>query len=1772
MKQRIRAIIPIIALLLGTAATAAYLAAPGAGADPVSRGGGSVSALFGRGGPLGPPLVHRYIGHERPRWLFDDLRRQQAQLLADQTARERNLTNSPSADSNDPAWSPRGDYVLFSSIGTDASQDPGPPTGDGKWRFHAVGTKYNLWVMDADGGNWQQLTGKGAADEGNNYQPAWFPAANKVAFISDRTGVPQVWTGNLSAGVEFTLTASVLTTDLKPKSYPTVGATQQIIFTVTDPATGDTDLMIVAPDGSTISSLLTGPTADSDPVVARDGVTVAFVRDTGTAKKIYLTDIFGTAPTPAPVGGTATSNEIHPFYNVRTNVLYYASDRDTPRDTTEGSVADHNIWYGTGPEVVNYDYHDLVRDDQPTPSTVTPNVIYRTERGGDSTHHQLWITKPISVDFVPPEMVNLPREVDPERNPAAVFPRTGNPGRTVTIYARVWDEYDVTDDQPPFVYEDDVTGKRVDQNPATPEFDPQVGTRTVMANIISASEYADPTITGFQGYSKCNASVWISHYYVFGIPGYLNIPTPVGQVELKDDGVAPDAVKGDRIYTAQWTTPAAQDEYYLHITTEDYQGNSFLYDNVWGFSCKPFVATSKVLVVSDYGVGQMFAAFPARLTSPARYNFLDPTESYWTRHPGTQIVNATIVPGSGVTDDTNQHDAWFGTGPFTDNLLDLIYPVLGLPFPLDRRESYELWRTLCRGPVTQAVWDYYAPRTVSQPNPIDPIHGTPITAIDAPRAVLWGSPYAGDLWVGRGTIVDSEVQSDLAAFLDRGGRLMVSGEDIGWALTLDTTGAGTAFLTNYLKAIYVRDDAVGADGVYWHFPIAVGDVLGQEPANAGSVLDRWPQVYPFNFPNPPADDPPALLNTPDTRGLVNTADPDMFDDACINQRYPDGIDPAGDGSVVMTYQGAIAGSAGIWYDNLAGGSRMLYMAFGFEAVHREYEARAVGNITLEWCRNFRSKLEHNILCWLRTARLKGTVVNTYDLRPIPKAVVIVQAGGVTRTGLSDTSGQYVVDGIPAGSYGVSAKAGGYLTYDKATGNYFHGGSENKIVDFRLTPAEPGSISGRVLELETNNPIMGATVTAELNGYYNGAPFRTQTTSLADGTYMLARLPVGDYTLNATAVKHGPDPNAPFTITVTAATETKGVDFHLPTGPGAIAGTVTDAASANPIAGATITVDDNPLLSATSDASGNYRIPATGFTVPPGTRTVRCTFIGYVTQTKSAQVTADEVTDVDFALATAPPGSISGRVTAQIDGSYLGGLTVRVHPRGRPDLPPLYTGVTSATPTTAPDGYVYNYLIANVPTGDYTVTVAVTDMTTIPVSRDISVTSATETRNVTFVVASLHTFAPGVSLMAIPYTYAPGAGDPSTVLSLSAGDLTGDLATYLTDTGTYAVYPNPPTNQMQLGRGYFIRSTVAFDVRKTGTPAGVPVDIPLLAGWNLIGAPYPDKVADWFGSQVVMGAATKTVAQAVADGDLGSALFTYLGGGYQLAYNLQPFTGYWVLANKALTLRIPNSALSPASLAGAPRRAPMLGDGWMTCIQAGVGVAWDSIYVGQSSAATQGLDRAWDMPKPPAPLGAAAVQIYIDHPNWGSQSGRYITDLVDSRSDSATWQFAVATAAPDLDVTLTWPDLATVPRDRTAVLTDLDTGAKTSMSGGATYYRYNSGPTNAERHFSVTVAKPTTGSLSVVIGPPGSKGRGTATIPLTLTKNAYVTVQVKTLTGQVVRRLLQDELMTAGQNNIFWDGTSDQGSSLPNGFYLFEVQAKTETGEAFQAFRAIQRLQ
>jgi hypothetical protein len=171
-----------------------------------------------------------------------------------------------------------------------------------------------------------------------------------------------------------------------------------------------------------------------------------------------------------------------------------------------------------------------------------------------------------------------------------------------------------------------------------------------------------------------------------------------------------------------------------------------------------------------------------------------------------------------------------------------------------------------------------------------------------------------------------------------------------------------------------------------------------------------------------------------------------------------------------------------------------------------------------------------------TGSISGTVTDAVTGEPIEGATVSVEVDGSTKTTTTGDDGAYTLEGIPAGTYTVTFSAEDYITATTEDVAVI-AGETTTDVDKALQP-EPttGSISGTVTDLNTNAPIVGATVSVEVDGSTVSA------TTGDNGDYLLEGIPAGAYTVTFSA--EGYITATMEDIIVTAGLSTTGNDMAL----------------------------------------------------------------------------------------------------------------------------------------------------------------------------------------------------------------------------------------------------------------------------------------------------------------------------------------------------------------------------------------------------------------------------------------------------------------------------------------------------------------------------------------------------------------------------------------------------------------------------------------------------
>jgi len=1615
----------------------------------------------------------------------------------------RERTDLPFTEVRQPTWSPSGLEVAFA----------------GK-----VGNFYHIFVINVDTGAIRQIT----AGNCNDLEPAWSPDGNLIAFTSDRTD---------AAG-----TGSKPTTDIWTVTAYARDPASAVVRRVTDFAPGGVSSTNKQPSWSLreLPRFITG--------VNRPLLWLAFAsnrqdtNDDGTPDAVGSTfDIYFMDATVLPDGSglqtveptaqvyhidardpTYSTNEEMPTWSQFTTALKLAhvSNRTGNWDIFSTSIVDVNA-----PELLKADVNENeIVEVVPRVSLPGTTVRFRVRardlesgvaavylqikdpdsrfQDAQGIEHKLYFNR--GLEYVEPSILVtiLPWEfdcqpIDPATN--QYVPITGVlPGRPTMLARRFG--------YPPQMYE--------------PGFD---------------------DFPAFSGVARPPKSHWLRLYD----------DGPASQGGNEPEG----EVAGDGIYTNVWATPADNpSDWYLDVIIYDRAVNPFrptqqsnwkIYDNVWGFSTRPFSATSKVLFVSDYTLGQKF--FQGRFG--VNFALDNVFFTYWGTESWLTGMDINYLPWTGEAysspDDTTPGsvaDTWNALGPGSYGTRQ----ANGLPWPnilffdptITDSQNYDIWRILCRGPVPQSVYLAYLPRREQQPSPTNPRTATQTVTV-ADRCIIWAAPYAGDVWAGNGTITDLNTQRDLTNFVAQGGRLYVTGQDIGWALTLNGTQP-SAFLTNILKAQYLNDEHPSLL-FYNRNDLSGGNTLAN-PFTHGT----WDEhVYYELRQNDVVYNPPWAQNP---RHLQPGPDPNnfRFHDGCPNQRYVDGVNPIAPARTEITFEDGVQGL--IYWFEASTGSKVVFASFGHEGLNRHYYMLGEN----AYGRNVSQALMHNIICWLRTGTIVGTVRDVDGGAPIEGALVrAIFGGGNERTtgpqigtAFTRRDGTYNIGGLDASVYEVVAAFPGY-TAQKVTLAGVHGGDFGET-SFLLTKAEPGVLKGRVTYPDGTTPIQGALVTA--TEVITGQQFTA--VSDAQGNYVIPRLPTsrvedgGGYDVTATKEGFSPDqPPQPVRVSIPPATEVT-QDFRLKPAPGNITGTVTRSDTGEPIANARVTVrtGTTPEPSATTDENGQYTI--TG--VDGGTYQATASAAGFSPQTKTITVVSNQTITENFQLDPVPPGSVSGLVIRQGDQQPEEGVEVEVVSSNR-------TYRTTTGPAQTENGYTFNWRITGVDAGEYTVRVRKSGFTPVPESRQITVQSETETTGVNFTLKPLHTFSAGLSLISVPFDY-PGQ-DAADVLNVPMGDRP-NFRLFRWSLGRYVQYPTPPADRVLLGRGFFLNAPRPLIITQEGDSADttVPYRIQLDPGWNMIGVPFNFPLR-WLDMRVEDGANVLSVQEAIASQAIRNGLWTYVSGQYVLATELQPWLGYWVRANRAVTLLIDPAQRSRSALTRSAE--PVKTDGWLVQIVASAGNVMDaSNYFGVASRASDGYDALFDVERPPLVDGHPMVQVAFEHPEWGAYAGQYAVD-VRSRAVGQVWRFTVTTNVANSDVTLRFPNVARVPRGLNLYLVDETTGQRRSLRTLAAY-TFRSGEGMTTRSFRIEVANEQRTSLR--ISNVSLTGRGHArTISFSLSAEASVSVVVLR-NGQPVRELLMQSTRAAGINTVTWDGRDRNGVSLPAGAYTVEIRAAGTDGQ------------
>ena len=275
------------------------------------------------------------------------------------------------------------------------------------------------------------------------------------------------------------------------------------------------------------------------------------------------------------------------------------------------------------------------------------------------------------------------------------------------------------------------------------------------------------------------------------------------------------------------------------------------------------------------------------------------------------------------------------------------------------------------------------------------------------------------------------------------------------------------------------------------------------------------------------------------------------------------------------------------------------------------------------------------------AALTGTVTDSTTDDPVAGATVAATDADGTLTATSASNGTYTIHGLDAGSVTLQVEASGYVESDPSPATLTSGVPTTD----NLTLEEAGGITGTITAEGGGAPPSGTTVSAASTQQPISGVVQS------DGSFTIEGLEPGTYSVTASA----PDAGAVTTTGVAVSADHSSSAGTLAlAAPATLTGTVTDAVTDDPIAGAAV-LSNAPGAPApvTTSGDGNYTISG----LPAGSQ--QLTVVPPDPSYAEYQVTVDLTSDSTTQNVSLDP---TGTLTATIDSGAdtpLAGIMVDV---------------------------------------------------------------------------------------------------------------------------------------------------------------------------------------------------------------------------------------------------------------------------------------------------------------------------------------------------------------------------------------------------------------------------------------------------------------------------------------------------------------------------------
>lgn len=380
-----------------------------------------------------------------------------------------------------------------------------------------------------------------------------------------------------------------------------------------------------------------------------------------------------------------------------------------------------------------------------------------------------------------------------------------------------------------------------------------------------------------------------------------------------------------------------------------------------------------------------------------------------------------------------------------------------------------------------------------------------------------------------------------------------------------------------------------------------------------------------------------------------------------------------------------------------------------------------------------------------------------------------------------------------------------------------------------------------------------------------------------------------------------------------------------------------------------------------------------------------------------------------------------------------------------------------------------------------------------------------------------------------------------------------------------------------GQGYWIIFANPFVGQLLGAAlaedAGVGgLRTPMYKGWNLISNPYnyPVKLGDLnIVASTTVGSSVLSWPEAVANGVVSGSLAYYINDGSGTPYYdyvsspdafIAPMQAYWLFTPSFDSIQVSWPPVFTPGLPNSGRssepRFEQSDRQWRLQLTARSSEGADLknfIGAAQDSKTADALD----ILKPPAAPGSAFNLSVVD--SHRGQESR-MAQAIKPRAGKLSWNIEVK-ADKAGDVTVAWPNIASLPKNLRFRLTDPATGLVRDLRSTSSYTV--SMAEAGTRVLTVTAEQGgTTKALigAVAVGRDGRDTSGPVTISYTLSANASVSVRILSASGKEVFTVTRGRSDSAGENTATWTLKDNANRSVAPGVYRAEILAESETGD------------